>query len=394
MSNSENKRVLISGGGIAGLTLGIFLHKNGWEPLIIERDPALRTEGYMIDIFGTGWDVAERLGVVDALKAIRYPFDFLGYVDDIGKPYALVPIGRMKNAFGGKYITLRRSDLENILFEKAKDAGISVRFGTVVRSLEDTGSSVEVEFEDNSRDSFSMVFGADGAHSRVRQLVFGPEERFSRFLGAYVAAFHTANKYGIGNYLELFEEIDRMVAVYPITSQLISTMYVFRNRNEGFVPREKRLALVKDKFQVSGWIGKKILEDIDPSTSIFFDSLTQIVMPSWRKNRIALLGDACGCLTLLSGQGAHMAMGSAYVIARELERHQGDYQRAFRAYEEFFRPIIIKKQNNTARFVQILIPSNNMPIWLRRIAVRLLFSRSFIRLMPLYFGSKSVIHNY
>ena len=92
---SATKRVLISGGGIAGLTLGILLRVKGWEPLLIERDPALRTEGYMIDFFGTGWDVAERIGIVDELRAVKYPIDYLEFVDHTGKPYVSAPISRV-----------------------------------------------------------------------------------------------------------------------------------------------------------------------------------------------------------------------------------------------------------------------------------------------------------
>jgi 2-polyprenyl-6-methoxyphenol hydroxylase-like FAD-dependent oxidoreductase len=105
-------KVLISGGGIAGLTLGILLYEKEWEPVIIERDPALRTEGYMMDFFGTGWDVAERIGIVNALHAIHYPIDYMKYVDRDGKSYFSTPISRVRKALEGRYVYLRRSDLE------------------------------------------------------------------------------------------------------------------------------------------------------------------------------------------------------------------------------------------------------------------------------------------
>lgn len=393
-SLSQNRRVLISGGGIAGLSLGILLYEQGWDPLIIERDPALRTEGYITDIFGTGWDVAERMGIIDEIKSIRYPMDYLEYINHAGKPFISIPRSRISKAFGGKYNTLRRSDLERILFERARSIGLGVRFSTVVRSLEDTGPEVEVEFEDNSRDSFALVFGADGIHSRIRHLAFGPEEQFDRFLGAYVAAFHTANKYGINDSIKFFEEIDHLMAVYPITDRLITTIYVFRQGKAGFVPPEERLPLVRNKFKSAGWISQQILSDIDPSALIFLDALTQIVMPSWSKGRIALLGDACGCLTFVAGQGSHMAMGGAYVITHELERHHGEHRAAFSAYEKLLQPVIRKKQAKAASFVKIFIPSASFQMWPRRIAIRLLFSRPFIGFMPSYFGSKSILNSY
>ena len=107
-----NKNVLISGAGIAGLTLAILLKEKGWEPTVIERDPAMRREGYMIDFAGTGWDVAERMGLVDELRKITYPIDALQYVDRNGDPYLSLPVTSVRKALAGKYTYLLRTDLE------------------------------------------------------------------------------------------------------------------------------------------------------------------------------------------------------------------------------------------------------------------------------------------
>jgi 2-polyprenyl-6-methoxyphenol hydroxylase-like FAD-dependent oxidoreductase len=337
--------------------------------------------------------VAERIGIIDAIKEVRYPLDYMEYVDKAGKPYMSVEMNRIKWAFENKYLPMQRSDLERILFEKAKSEGLGVRFDTQVRSVNDMDSTVEVEFEDNSQDNFSLVFGADGVHSKIRRLVFGREEEFSRFLGASVAAFHTTNKYGLKSAIRLFEERDHMVAVYPISSQEITTIYLFRNRDSGYVPKEKRLALLRDTFKGSGWISERILNDLEPSTSIFLDTFTQILMKSWTKGRIALLGDACGCLTMISGQGSQVAMGEAFVIASELERNGTAFTQALGAYEKFFLPLVRKKQDNAARLLKIVLPSAYLPGWLRRLAISMLFESPILKLMPLYFGSKSALIN-
>jgi 2-polyprenyl-6-methoxyphenol hydroxylase-like FAD-dependent oxidoreductase len=89
---AQASTVLISGAGIAGLTLAILLKRQGYEPLVVERDKAPRTEGYMMDFFGSGFDIAERMGLADELRAIHYPIDTLQFVDSEGKVYASVPI--------------------------------------------------------------------------------------------------------------------------------------------------------------------------------------------------------------------------------------------------------------------------------------------------------------
>ena len=137
----SDKKVLISGGGIAGLTLGILLKENGWDPLVIERDPALRTEGYLLYFFGTGWDVAERIGLAGEIMKIRYPIDSLEYVDQKGLPiFPAIRIDHVRRIFGGKYTFLRRQDLERILFNRSLSAGVPIRFGTTIQSIHEEDS--------------------------------------------------------------------------------------------------------------------------------------------------------------------------------------------------------------------------------------------------------------
>jgi 2-polyprenyl-6-methoxyphenol hydroxylase-like FAD-dependent oxidoreductase len=132
-------KILISGAGIAGLTLAVLLREQGLEPLVIERDKALRTEGYMMDFFGSGWDVAERMGLVPELRAIHYPIDQLQFVNSEGAVWFSVPIDRIRRALGGNYVYLRRSDLERILYDRAVARGVTIRFGCQVTALRDTG---------------------------------------------------------------------------------------------------------------------------------------------------------------------------------------------------------------------------------------------------------------
>ncbi len=386
-----NRRVLISGGGIAGLALGLFLRRTGWEPLVIERDPAVRQEGYIVDVFGTGWDMAGRLGILDRLKAVTYPFNHLAYVRENGEPFVSIGIDRIKQAFHDRYLTLRRTDLEAALFEKTQTEGLEVRFDTCLRSLQDTGPAVEVAFENGDKDSFSLVFGADGVHSRTRQLVFGEEREFARFLGTSVAAFHAPNRYGLTDAITMYETADRFVAVYPISEKVITAIYLFRNRSAAYVPPEERLTVLRRAFEKAGWLCRTILDNLDTTTPIFLDSFTQIVMPSWRKGRCALLGDACGALTMVSGQGSHMAMGEAYLLSRALEHHAGAETRAFQEYEDFFKPVVRQKQARAALLLKIFIPSAHTPPSLRRIGTRLLFGTPLVGLMPRYFGAKSVL---
>ncbi len=391
----DDKKVLISGGGIAGLTLGILLKEKGWKPLVIERDPAMRTEGYMMDFFGTGWDVAERMGLLSDIADIHYPIDYLEYVDRNGAPhFPPVPIDRVRKAFGGRYAYLRRPDLERILFNRALALGVEIRFSTTITSIKESDDDLQVILSDETTESFQLLFGADGVHSRVRELIFGPEIQFSRFLGYYVAAFHIPDHdYGIRNSIKIYEEPGRVAGFYPLDDHRMDAAYIFRHDEVGHLPKEKRIAFVQEQYTGSGWIAEDVLKTVSSSEPVYFDTLTQIIMPNWHKGRIALLGDACGCLTVIAGQGSHMAMADAWVIAQELERHSGDHRSAFSRYQQYLKPFVEKKQNDAVRFAGNFVPTSGS--WMiRYLLMRLVFNKFFLGHFLNSLGAKSVLANY
>jgi 2-polyprenyl-6-methoxyphenol hydroxylase-like FAD-dependent oxidoreductase len=387
--------VLISGGGIAGLTLAILLKQQGFEPLVIEREPALPAEGYMMDFFGTGWDVAERMELIEELRAIRYPIDTLQFVDAEGSGLITVPIERIRRALDNRYVYLRRADLARILHERARSAGVDIHFGQSIQSLEEFGDEVRVLFEGGGRSVFSLVFGADGIHSRVRELVFGPEDRFDRFLGYYVAAFHIAgHDYGLGRTTKLYEEPNRLSWLYPLGEQRLDATCVFRHADVGRVPVERRMSFIRENYAGAGWLAERVFEDHPASQPLYFDTATQIVIPDWHKGRVALLGDACGALTLLAGQGSQMAMAGAYVLAQELARHGGDHRAAFTAYQAFLKPHVEQKQRDAAWLSRMFVPTEQSWPWLRRLVIRLILSAPLARFTMAYSGATSALKDY
>ena len=385
----DEKRILISGGGIAGLTCAIELKRRGLNPLLIEREPALRAEGYMMDFFGSGWDVASRMGLTEALRAVRYPIDELEFVDADGASYARYPVERVRRALDNKYVYLRRPDLERILTERAREVGIDIRYGTSLAALDDRGDGVDVRFEDGGEDDFALVVGADGVHSRVRELAFGPEAQFARFLGLYVAAFHVPSAgFAIGREVKLYEEPDHFAFLYPLSETQLDATLCFRHA-EMKIPHTDRIGFLREEFRNGGWITRDVIKAYPGEEPIYFDSVTQIVT-QWHKGRVALIGDACGCLTLLAGQGSHMAMAGAYVLAQELARHE-NHAAAFAAYEKFVKPAIDKRQKSARQFVGLFVPSKNSREWLRRLVIRLFFGPPLLGVALRFFGSKSIL---
>ena len=383
-------RILVSGGGIAGLTCAIELKRRGFDPLVIEREKGLRAEGYMMDFFGSGWDVAGRIGLTERLRAVRYPIDTVEFVDTDGRPYAQFPVDRVRQALGGHYVYLRRPDLERILAERARAVGVEIRYDASLAALDDHGDRVHARFADGGEDDFALVFGADGVHSRVRDLVFGPETQFARFLGLYVAAFHVpAMGFSIGHKVKLYEETNHFAFLYPLSDTRLDATFAFR-RAEMKIPHNDRIGFLREEMRDAGWITKDVIAAYNGEEPVYFDSVTQIVMQQWHKGRVALIGDACGCLTLLAGQGSHMAMAGAYVLAQELARHE-DHAAAFAAYQRFIKPAVEKRQKSALQFVGLFVPSKDSREWLRRLVIRLFFCEPLLTLGMRFFGAKSIL---
>lgn len=388
----DPKRILISGGGIAGLTCAIALKRRGFDPLVIEREPTPRREGYMMDFFGSGWDIAARLGLTERLRQVDYPIDDLEFVDRAGKPYVQAPIARIRRALDDKYVYLRRQDLEAILTDCARGEGVEIRYGTSAVGLEDRGDRVHITFE-TGHDEFALAIGADGVHSRLRQLAFGPEQQFAHYLGLMVAAFHVPRgNLPVARTVKLYEETGCLMFLYPLDGDTLDATFVLRHPEVRVAP-EERMAFLRRQLKGAGWVIGDVLDAHADCTPVFFDGATQIAMPHWHRGRVALIGDACGCLTLLAGQGSHMAMAGGYVLAEKLAQH-GNHRDAFSAYQDFLKPHVDKRRRDAARFAGIFVPSASSLPWMRRLVLRLMFSRPLLPLVLRGFGSRSVLEGF
>src|SRR4051812_29293404 len=182
------KTILISGAGIAGPTLAFWLKEAGVEPTLIERTPILRSGGYVIDFWGLGYDLAERMGLINEIDRIGYHAREMRIVNDRGRRLAGFGTKVFTELTGGRYVTLKRSDLSRLLFEKV-DGTLETVFDDHIVALHQQADGVQVVLNRGGERRFDLVIGADGLHSTVRRLAFGPQHAFEKHLGYIVAAF-------------------------------------------------------------------------------------------------------------------------------------------------------------------------------------------------------------
>jgi 2-polyprenyl-6-methoxyphenol hydroxylase-like FAD-dependent oxidoreductase len=382
-------RVLISGGGIAGLTLAYFLHQHGLASVVIERASGPRREGYAIDFFGVGYEVAERMHLIDRLAAEQIPFDVLAYMNAHDKVIAKLDMALVRQITDGKYLGLMHRTLEEALYDALAGA-VEVRFGRELLHLMQGSDAVEATFNDGKTESFDLLIGADGVHSGVRALVFGPEDQFSRYLGYTIAGYPLTDPHHIGRAWKMYVAPGRMVAALctPQPEEILA-FFGYRSPGPEHLPREQRLPRLREVYAGMGWLTERLLGDVDPAENVFMDAVIQIQMPTWHHGRVALLGDACDCPTLLSGHGASLAMAGAYLLAEALHEAQS-YQEAFQRYEEQLRPYVKAQQRQAGIFAAFFLPGTPLGLFVQQTLVKALFRETFRNLLRREFSAPSL----
>ena len=363
-------KVLISGAGIAGPTLAYWLAHYGLEPTLIEVAPSLRTGGYVIDFWGAGFDIAERMGALPEIRSKGYLMQEVRVVNASGKRTAGFPAEAFARMTNGRYVSLPRGELAAIIFGKLEGRAEAI-FGDSVKHIEQMEKGVRVTFTGGGSRDFDLVVGTDGLHSRIRELVFGPESKFEKYLGYKVAAF-AAQGYKPRDELAyvMYTEVGQQVARFAMRDD--RTMFLFIIRDEhmtGAEDLQAQKALLRRRFGNSGWECPQILDALDATDNLYFDRVSQIRMDPndglWTRGRVTLAGDAAFCVSFLAGQGSALAMVASYILAGELHRANGDYATAFRRYQDLFAPFVLAKQKAALRFASAFAPKSKFGLFLR-----------------------------
>jgi 2-polyprenyl-6-methoxyphenol hydroxylase-like FAD-dependent oxidoreductase len=377
-------KIAISGAGIAGPTLAYWLERTGHEPTLIEQAPQLRTAGYIVDFWGVGYTVAERMGILPAVREAGYTVSEVRLVDANGRKAGGFSIDAFRRILEDRFTSVRRGDLAAAIHQ-ALAGRVETVFDDSVTAIEEHGDGVHVGFRRSAARDFDLLIGADGLHSAVRALAFGPEERFEVPLGFQVAAFELAGYHPRDELVYVSHtQPGRQIARFSLRGDRTLVLLVFLTElAAGTEPQSLAdcKALLHRVFDGSGWEAAAILEAMDGVEGIYFDRVSQIRMPTWSAGRVMLIGDAAACVSLLAGEGTGLAMTEAYVLAGELEFADGNHREAFGACEAGLRPFIEGKQKSAAAFASAFAPKTRLGLWLRNKASRLMAAPVFADLL-------------
>ncbi|MEV1117709.1 FAD-dependent monooxygenase [Actinosynnema sp. NPDC049800] len=364
------KRALVVGLGIAGMSAAIGLRRAGWTPVIVERAAERRTEGYYIFMFPEGVRAVADLGIAEHLHTRNPDWRPGGNSWSVDRRGRRRPVLGLLDAPGGLAAVLR-GDIEAALWQGITGDGtedpVEVRFATTPVEITEGAGGVQVLLEDAGsgqqyREDFDLVVGADGMRSSVRRMVFGPDEDYLANWKAMICAFQLKEQ------VPSYEASDSIIVSRPKRA-----MWVFgladhapcawlTYRTEDIPDRFAGPSIEQVRAAFSGMddnpVVRHVLHSLEQAPDHVFDSIHQVRMPRWSKGRVVLVGDAAWCMNTYSAMGSSSSLRGGAALGVALREHPEDLAAALDAWETRLRPYITRQQRSARIKQQRFVPSS------------------------------------
>ncbi|SDG47083.1 2-polyprenyl-6-methoxyphenol hydroxylase [Sinosporangium album] len=367
-------RILVSGASVAGPVLAYWLRRYGFDVTVVERAGSLRkTAGHAVDLFRPAVRVVERMGLREKIEAKKTGTDIVTLVAPRTGRRVDVKVANLTAAVSDEHIEVMRDELSTIFYEATREH-VEYVFGDSIASIVEVSDGVEVTFERGDPRRFDLVVGADGLHSTVRRLTFGPEERFTTFIGAYLGVFSLPNYLNLDGQVLTYVDVGRLAGIYG-DRHLGDARAIFLFHGEqidyDYRDIEQQKQILRSRIASLGGEVGRLLEHMADSPAFYFDSITQVRMESWSRGRVTLVGDAGYSPGPAVGGGTSLAIVGAYVLAGELAAAGGDHVKAFTSYEREMHAPVLASRTFARGTARTLVPDSAGRLWAMVQAARL-----------------------
>ena len=368
MESVNDKKVLVSGASFAGLSTAYWLNKLGYQVTVVEISKSLKKGGTPVDIRENTVDIVKRMGIFQLIEQNRLAPKMMEFknADDLTVGFFQEENG--EHIHHDEY-EIERDVLLAILFDIVKN-DVEFIFSDSITALEETEDKVHATFKNSPQRSFDLVFGCDGIHSAVRRIWFGHEAEYVYFLEQYFS-ITIVNKLLINDdTAQMFNVPDKAVMLNAYNNKT-DIVLCFRSEEEipyDYRDEEQQRKIILEQFAGAGWRTAELLEEVMRSKTFYFDKLCQVKMPSWTKGRVALVGDAGYCASPAAGRGGSLAIDGAAALADAFQKHNGNFELAFQAYNQDFRPFIEEIQAEAVNVgLEMLVPRTEEAIQKRNL---------------------------
>ena len=311
------RRVLVVGGGIAGGVLALGLRRRGVDVVLVDLRPELGGVGHGITLQGNALKAFEAVGIYDRLAERGFPFSHLRMKTADGHVIAEIPTPPMGGPDLPGTMGAVRGDIADILAEELATAGVDLRLGTTVESIEDHGDSVTVTLADGSTETVDLLVGADGIRSKVRSMIGIDTQPHPVGMGIWRTVAKRPPEMDCS---ELYFGGPKYKAGYtPISEDLCYAFLLEENLDRSFIGEGPNGALLKERGQGYGGIWGEVRDSLADDAIVNYAWIEAICVDSpWHRGRTIIIGDAAHACPPLIAQGAAMCAEDGVILAEML----------------------------------------------------------------------------
>jgi 2-polyprenyl-6-methoxyphenol hydroxylase-like FAD-dependent oxidoreductase len=329
--------ILISGAGIAGLTLAKRLLMEGYQPTMIEKATAFHAAGSMVELNQEAITVLRKMGLLDEIQKRNVQLAKRQFLDEKGNLLYELSLNTTKGTELER-VLIHRFTWHEILYRSVRDH-MPIQFSSNILALEEDSVGVQVTFQDGKQQHFDLVMGADGVHSQTRKLLLGNHYERHENIGFMVFTIKNPTKKNMPTHLELGVNyatyLSGFYLQFGFDENYATGLFMYqKDRNIKFSRELKKTFLLQQCKSIE-WGIDQVIEQIDPAY-IYEDTMTIINLPKWCQGRTVWVGDSAHAMTFMLGTGGGKAMlGADRLVTALMET--SNYQEAFSKYESLHR---------------------------------------------------------
>lgn len=326
-------RILVIGGGVAGLCFARQFAARGGTVTIWEKRHAPETGGYAVGVWKNGFDVLKQFGLDEVVRQAGTASAWSLFSDESGQAVRFTDLSQLNEKYGETVVFMRRGALCQLLLPEPHDLGISLRLGVTAVSIIETPSGVRVRNSSGEEEEFDLVIGADGIRSAVRTMLFGQDTGVIRHNAAFYWAVVDTKRWPerLAGDVEMSGP-GTLLGLYPISSRQCGVYASVCRRPQ--ILQENNYSVIRRYFGHFGGFAPLAVAGCEEA-SIFSDVISEVRLSRWHTSRCMLIGDAAHAMLPTAAQGASVAMEDGYILADLVAGAADAHEKWPRLFAEF-----------------------------------------------------------
>ncbi|MEE1897005.1 FAD-dependent monooxygenase [Flavobacterium rakeshii] len=350
------KNIVISGGGIAGLTAAKLLANQGHKVTVLERASHFSKSGFLISLKSFGVAIMEEMGLSEQLQQESSPSELVTFRESDDKVIQAISYEKMNENIE-RSVLITRGGLHHVLYEEVKN-NVDFLFSSTIEKLTQNDGQVKLTLSSGRELEADLLIVSEGLRSTTRQSYF-PDSTFEDFNVLYLGGrLKGTHPYEAGKFT-IYIDVNKMLSVYPIASDEIAIQCYIHDTGDVSTIKDKAKELLTSSFKGYNKEVQGLLERFVDGGIMFVDKMGMIDAPALADGNIVLLGDAGYCPTALSGMGASLSIYGARALSYFISKSPEDIATACNRYNTLMQPLINKFQGNARNNAASFIPDSS-----------------------------------